>query len=117
MQGGKASLLKIIGKAMMLGSQQYALGSVLMSSSFSVKSFSKDQKTLQDAADALRQYIVAGVVWMISNVLVLWASYGTAGGISAFISNIVVMIWIWKLYTDAFQNAQDVYGLEKPKIF
>jgi uncharacterized membrane protein len=117
MMMANAPLLKIIGKAMMLGSQQYALGSVLMSSSFSVKSFSKDQKTLQDAADALRQYIVAGVVWMISNVLVLWASYGTAGGVAAFVSNIVVMVWIWKLYTAAFQNAMDVYGLQKPKIF
>lgn len=113
----RAPLLKIIGKAMMLGSQQYALGSVLMSSSFSVKSFSKDSKTLQDAADALRQYIIAGIVWMISNILVLGASYGTAGAISAFISNIVVMIWIWKLYTAAFENAMANYNLPPPKIF
>lgn len=112
-----APLLKIIGKAMMLGSQQYALGSVLMSSSFSVKSFSKDQKTLQDAADALKGYIIAGIVWMISNILVLGASYGSSGAIAGFISNIVVMVWIWKLYTDAFENAQYNYGLAPPKIF
>ena len=117
MEYGSAPLLKIIGKAMMLGSQQYALGSVLMSSSFSVKSFSKDQKTLQDAADALRGYIYAGIVWMISNVMVLGASYGTTGAAWALASNGAVMIWIWKLYTDAFLDAQKNYGLARPRIF
>lgn len=88
-----------------------------MSSSFSVKSFSKDQKTLQDAATALRQYVVVGVMWMIGNILVLSASYGTAGALAGVVGNAIVIMWIWKLYTDAFDDAMQNYNLDPPVIF
>jgi uncharacterized protein YaaW (UPF0174 family) len=109
--------LKLLGKSILLCSQQFAIGSVLMSSSFSVKSFSKDQKTLQDAATALRQYIVVGVMWMIGNILVLGASYGMRGAVAAFIGNAIVILWIWKLYTAAFEDAMENYKLDPPVIF
>lgn len=112
-----APLLKIIGKAMMLGSQQYALGSVLMSSTFSVRNFSKDQETLQAAADALVNYMYMGIVWTLSNVLVLAATYGWSGGISATLSNIAIMGWMWTAYLKAFKIAQDKYGLQPPALF
>ena len=44
---------KLIGKSILFASMQFAIGSVEMSSKFSVKNFSKDQDTLQNAADAL----------------------------------------------------------------
>lgn len=44
----------MIGFAVMLASIQFSVGSVEMSSKFSVASFCKDQTTLQRAADALR---------------------------------------------------------------
>lgn len=117
MGNANAPLLKIIGKSMMLGSQQYALGSVLMSSTFSVRNFSKDQETLQAAADALVNYIWMGVVWTLSNIMVLGATYGTAGAISATVSNGAVMLWMYVAYLKAFQIAQDKYGLARPKLF
>ena len=101
----------------MLGSQQYALGSVLMSSTFSVRNFSKDQETLQAAADALTNYIYMGLVWTLSNVLVLGVSYGTAGGMAAILSNGLIMLWMYVAYLKAFKIAQDKYGLVKPKLF
>jgi hypothetical protein len=112
-----ASILKIIGKALMLGSQQYALGSVLMSSTFSVRNFSKDQETLQAAADALVNYIYMGVLWTLSNVMVLGASYGTVGGVSAVVSNAAIMLWMYVAYLKAFKIAQDKHGLQRPKLF
>jgi hypothetical protein len=44
---------EMFGEAILLASMQFAIGSVEMSSKFSVKNFSKDQETLQNAADAL----------------------------------------------------------------
>ena len=43
---------KLIGKSILFASMQFAIGSVEMSSKFSVKNFSKDQDTLQNAADS-----------------------------------------------------------------
>lgn len=110
-------MIKIIGKALMLGAQQFAIGSVLQSSSFSVKNFSKDQVTLQSAADALKEYIYVGLLWTVSNMLVLGASYGWMGAIAAFLANTMVMVWIWVLYVKAFEKSAEMYNLQKPHIF
>lgn len=113
----QAPILKIIGKAMMLGSQQFAIGSVLMSSTFSVKNFSKDQQTLQTAADALRNYIIVGLLWTVANCFVLGATYGRVGTLSAIAANALVMIWMYVCYIKSFQDAQKMYGLQPPNIF
>ena len=42
---------------------QFSIGSVEMSSKFSVKNFSKDQHTLQNAAGALSDYMKIGLMW------------------------------------------------------
>lgn len=109
-------LLKVIGKAMMLGSQQYAIGSVLQSSVFSVTNFSKDQETLQSAADALKGYMYVGILWMVSNALVLGASYGARGAVAALAANGMVMAWIWIIYIKAFEKAKNMYGLQTPDL-
>ena len=49
----KNNVFKLMGKAILLASIQASIGSVEMSSKFSVINFSKDQRTLQAAADAL----------------------------------------------------------------
>ena len=57
--------MKMIGEAILLASIQFSIGSVEMSSKFSVKNFSKDQETLQNAADALSDYLKIGIFWTI----------------------------------------------------
>ena len=54
---------EMLGEAILLASMQFAIGSVEMSSKFSVKNFSKDQDTLQNAADALSDYMKIGLMW------------------------------------------------------
>ena len=54
---------ELFGEAILLASMQFAIGSVEMSSKFSVKNFSKDQETLQNAADALSDYLRIGWFW------------------------------------------------------
>lgn len=96
---------KVLGKAIMLASIQSALGSVEMSSRFSVLNFSKDQITLQNAADALSAYIVIGTVWTIGSILVLYSSYKWIGFLSSLICNGIIMTWITISYTRAFKSA------------
>ena len=48
---------KAVGEAIVFASIQFSIGSVEMSSKFSVMNFSKDQETLQNAAYALTDYL------------------------------------------------------------
>ena len=108
---------KMIGKGMLLGSILLAIGSVEMSSKFSVLSFAKDQDTLQRAADALTSYIVIGLFWAIGSSMVLYGSYGRLGMISGIASNLFIMIWIIGSYLHAFKKAADRFNLQYPKMF
>ena len=110
-------VVKRVGKALMLSAQQYAIGSVLMSSTYSVKNFSKDQIILDNAADALKNYFYVGWIWLLSNALVLGATYGLNGVIAATVANSAVMYWIYAIYKKSFEDAAKMYNLKFPKIF
>ena len=88
-----------------------------MSSKFSVMNFSKDQVTLQRAADALRGYIIIGTLWTIGTALALWAEHGQCGLWIGLAANLAIMAWIVLSYIKAFREAAEHYGLQIPKIF
>ena len=113
----KFSLSKVIGDAILLSSMQAAIGSVEMSSKFSVTSFAKDQETLQRAADALTSYMIIGGIWAIGTMMILYAEYGFAGFVSAFIANLIITGWIVISYWQSFKVACKKYNLQMPKLF
>ena len=113
----KKSIVTIIGKAILFASMQFAIGSVEMSSKFSVKNFSKDQTTLQHAADALSDYLFIGMVWTLGTCMMFWGNYGMRGAIVNFIANMMIMAWILISYRKAFDYACRAGGLEKPTLF
>lgn len=110
-------IAKVIGEGVLLASIQVALGSVEMSSRFSVLNFSKDQETLQNAANALSAYIVIGTIWAVGTILIMWSSYGITGLLSALFCNLLIMTWISVSYVYAFKRSALKYGLEEPKMF
>lgn len=110
------SLANTVAKAIFYASIQASIGSVEMSSKFSVMNFSKDQETLQRAADALKSYIIVGSVWSIGTVLALYSSHGWCGAWVGLTSNIVMMTWIIVSYIKAFNEAAEKYGLQKPVL-
>lgn len=110
-------IAKVIGKAIFYSSIQASWGSVEMSSKYSVLNFSKDQETLQRAANALRSYFVIGVIWTAGTILALYASHGMLGAIAGIISNIVMMGWIILSYQDAFKKAAKDNKLQTPTVF
>lgn len=109
--------MKVIGKAILFASMQFAIGSVEMSSKFSVKNFSKDQETLQCAADALTDYIIISMVWTIGTSLIFFASYGKMGLAANIVANMVIVAWIYISYLNAFEQASLKSGLQMPKMF
>ncbi len=111
------SLARVIGKAIFYASIQASIGSVELSSKFSVINFSKDQETLQRAADALRSYVIVAVVWTIGTILSLYASYGWCGAWIGLAANMVMMGWIIISYIHAFAEAAKRYHLEIPSVF
>jgi hypothetical protein len=78
-----------------------------MSSKFSVKNFSTDQGTLQNAADALMDYIRISFIWTIGVTLLLFSKYGPLGAVTSLIANGVVVAWIYYSYISAFRVAID----------
>lgn len=108
--------LKMIGEAVLFSSMQFAIGSVEMSSKFSVKNFSKDQETLQNAADALADYIKIGFLWTIGTSLLLYANYNIEGVIASLVCNIAIIMWIYMSYLSAFKIAAQTNKLQMPKI-
>ena len=106
-----------MGKAILFASMHFAIGSVEMSSKFSVKNFSKDQVTLQHAADALSDYIFIGVVWTIGTCMMFWGSYGMKGAIINLLANMIIMSWIIISYKRSFEYACITGGLDMPTMF
>lgn len=108
--------MKMIGEAILLASIQFSIGSVEMSSKFSVKNFSKDQETLQNAADALSDYLKIALFWTVGVTILLQSNYGAAGAISALIANAVIIIWVYVSYIQSFKIASQKYNLVMPKV-
>ena len=111
------SWAKIIGESIFYSSIQAAIGSVEMSSKFSVMNFSKDDETLQNAADALRNYMYIGTMWAFATVLVMYAAYGTKGAIAGLLANTLLMAWIYISYIMAFKRAAEKYNIKVPTVF
>lgn len=107
----------MIGEGILFSSMEASLASVEMSSKFSVINFCKDQETLQNAADALRGYLIIGCMWMIGTILVMYAQYGIAGAVTALVCNMIYVLWIHISYINSFKIAAEKYGLVEPYVF
>jgi len=112
-----SSLASIIGYGIFISSIQASIGSVEMSSKFSVVNFSKDQDTLDNANSALKAYIIIGTAWMLGAMLSMYASYGICGAWIGFALNALMMAWIIISYMVAFRKAAKKYNLIVPKLF
>lgn len=113
----KHELATIIGESILFSSIQVSLGSVEMSSRFSVQNFSKDQETLQNAANALSAYLVIGIFWAVGTTLIMYSAHGKTGMIASISCNALILGWIWASYILAFQKAAKKNGLKEPKLF
>ena len=106
--------MKMVGEAILYSSIQFAIGSVEMSSKFSVKNFSKDIETLNNAIDALYDYMKIAIIWTIGVSMLLYSSYGIKGLLSGLVANLVIILWIYLSYLEAFKLAANKYGLNYP---
>jgi Zn-dependent protease with chaperone function len=87
-----------------------------MSSKFSVKNFSKDQETLQNAADALSDYLRIAAVWTIGLSVLFYARYDSTGVVMSLITNLLIVAWIYYSYLHSFEIAAKSYGLQIPTV-
>ena len=108
---------KLIGEAVFFSSIQSSYGSVEMSSKFSVINFCKDQDTLQNAANALKSYVIIGLAWTAGTMLSMYAKYGVYGAIAGFTGNMIFILWIYFSYVHAFSVAAEKYKLKPPTVF
>lgn len=107
--------LKLAGEAILLASIGFSIASVEMSSKFSVKNFSQDQRTLQAASTALDMYMWVGGLWALGVCLMLYGSYSTPGLIWGLITNGAVLFWIAASYLHAFKQATEQNGVKYPR--
>ena len=110
----KKNAFYILGKAILMASMQFAIGSVEMSSKFSVKNFSKDQRTLDNAIKALKDYMIIGSLWTLGTSMIFYVNYGLKGLLMNIIANISIMLWIYLSYYTAFNESVDLFKKENP---
>ena len=110
-------LAKIIGKSLLYSGIISSLGSVEMSSKFSVLNFAKDQATLQGACDALESFIIIAAMWIVGSALLMYASYGMTGLTVSLISSFIMTAWIVVTYIKAFRTCAKKYNLKTPVLF
>ena len=115
--GNDINVPEMLGQAIFYASTQASLGSVAMSSTFSVKNFSKEQEILDNAADALKEYIYIATFWTIAAMLVLFSQYGVLGAVAGFFTNMGYIMWIYCSYIKAFKESATKYKLQVPKVF
>ena len=115
--GKDADVFKILGKAILFASMQFSIGSVEMSSKFSVMNFSKDQETLQRASDSLTHYLIVSLLWMAGTSFLLYSSYGQKGLVINIIANLGIVAWIVISYVVAFRHAAKENKLQFPHLF
>jgi len=108
---------KVIGQGILLGSIQFSIASTELSSKFSILNFSKDQVTLQNAADSLRTYMYVATLWMIGTMLVMYGQNKMHGAITGLIFNLICMAWIYFSYVAAFKVAATKNKLEVPTVW
>jgi hypothetical protein len=106
----------LFGEAILLASMQFAIGSVEMSSKFSVRNFSKDQDTLQNAADALSDYLRIGFFWTFGVTILFYAKHDKMGAIIAIITNLLIIAWIYYSYLVSFEYAAKAHNLNMPSV-
>lgn len=107
----------MLGNAILLASIQASIGSIEMSSKFSVVNFSKDQQTLQGAADALTGYLVIASIWLLGSAMISYGQFSWPGLITSVIANLVLVGWIYFSYLHSFKVAVNRYGLQFPKVW
>jgi hypothetical protein len=113
----KQNIFYILGKSILFASMQFAIGSVEMSSKFSVKNFSSDQATLDNAVSALRDYIIIGFLWTFGTSLIFYVNYGIKGLLLNILSNFSIIAWIYISYQMAFKDAAKRNNLVVKSLF
>lgn len=114
---GKEFNVELISSALLLASMQFSIASVEMSSTFSVKNFSKDPATLRNAVHALAEYLSVAVFWMLIVSLYLFYGHGVKGLVLGLFFNLVFITWLYVQYHNAFEEACNVHRLEPYHIW
>ena len=115
--GANTDIYKVLGKAILLASMSFSIGSVTMSSTFSVQNFSTTQDILQRASDALTHYTIIAIVWMMGCSSLLYASYGSRGLWISVAANLAIVGWVWWSYLTSFKQAAKAHNLQMPHLF
>jgi hypothetical protein len=105
---------KAVGEAILFASIQFSIGSVEMSSKFSVMNFSKDQETLQNAAYALTDYLKIALLWTVGTSLIMFSNFSYEGLTINILINAIIVGWIIYSYHVCFTKAAEKHGLEYP---
>lgn len=108
---------KVIGKATLLAVIQSVIATIEMSTRMSFVNYSKDQTSLQKAADNLSNYIILASFWTFGSSSVLYSNYGMTGFWWGIITNLAILSWNIFNYLSAFKRYSKEFGLKYPKLF
>ena len=103
--------LILIGEAIILSSIQLSLSCIEMSPKCVIREFTKDQDSLQNAIDALSDYIKIATIWTLFITILFYARHDKIGALIALIINILIMTWIYYTYNKTIEKVAKTNNL------
>lgn len=107
-------ILILIGDVTIAATVQFVVANLLMTSTFNIIHFTKQQTTLQHASDRLSNYVKISLICTIALTLLFYAKKDIIGAIISLIINILMIISIYISYTEAFKISAKNHNLSYP---
>jgi magnesium-transporting ATPase (P-type) len=70
------------------------------------------KEQLNRAVRNFHRFLLIALAWAIGSIFIMYEKYGYQGSITVFILDIVVILWIYISYKDAFKEAAKLTGLD-----
>lgn len=108
--------LILIGDITIATTVQFVIANLLMTTTYNIIHFYKNQISLQHAANHLSNYIKISLICTMALVLLFYAKNDIIGAIITLIINILIIIFIYVNYTEAFKVSAKNNNLDYPDI-
>ena len=113
---GPVPIYEAVARGLFYASLQVSLGFVALNSKLSLVDSRDDQQYFDEAANFLKIYMIAALVWTISSMLLTFAEYGWCGAFFDLVSNIALTTWVIYSYHTSLKKTSQKLGLHLEEI-
>jgi hypothetical protein len=106
----------LLGAALVFAILQFSISNVQIIHKFVVSKVNT-QDDLENLAEDVKVYLVIAIIWTIATMLILYEEYGNLGILFGFVTNFIIIMWIYLSYRHAVRTAIKKHDLQSISIF